>query len=320
LIKCRKKPIAIAARAILRAGSGHKYWSGFGPAASEQIEMAASGFNKLLFEPEADTPIKTLELPIGGSVSPVDALALLIEIMSITGSMEKDGKQIDSYPDDTTGTETLAVIDNSVKIMNRITGNSPGSLGLHPAVYFYNERAKFSRFMFLGMVALIQEKVRENNSGFFKKFTIARKRLEEFLISNKNLLGLVIQNLSRTQRVPKMRNLFEYLVNSLQDSETVQLEQAIAHIGLQGRILDVNTPQVAAHISDDTKSIVFLRTAISTALCCPICGGILDPKKSVSYDHITPVREKGHGGPENVQLAHPYCNTGYKESQAEKSS
>src|ERR1051325_875780 len=80
LIKYRRKPIAISARAILRAGSGHKYWSSFGPERSEEIESAAEEFNQLLFEPEADNPNKTLELPIGGSVSPVDALALLIEI------------------------------------------------------------------------------------------------------------------------------------------------------------------------------------------------------------------------------------------------
>jgi hypothetical protein len=29
---------------------------------------------------------------------------------------------------------------NSFNVLNRVSGNAPASLGLHPAVYFYNER------------------------------------------------------------------------------------------------------------------------------------------------------------------------------------
>jgi hypothetical protein len=37
-----------------------------------------------------------------------------------------------------------------------------------------------------------------------------------------------------------------------------------------------------------------------------------DPNKSVSYDHIVRVSEGGSGDQTNVQMVHPYCNTGYK--------
>lgn len=79
LIKNRRKPIAISARAILRSGTGHKYWSAFPEENRTKIEALASKFYELVFKPEADTPLKTLEVPLGGSVSPVDALSLLIE-------------------------------------------------------------------------------------------------------------------------------------------------------------------------------------------------------------------------------------------------
>jgi hypothetical protein len=62
--------------------------------------------------------------------------------------------------------------------------------------------------------------------------------------------------------------------------------------------------------------MVYVKEAIKNALHCPVCGGMLDPKKSVSYDHIQEKRKGGTGDPMNVQLAHPYCNTGYKESRA----
>jgi hypothetical protein len=316
LIKNRKKPIAISARAILRAGSGHKYWSKFPPARAAEVESVTQEFHDKIFKPEAEEPLKTLELPLGGSVSPVDALALLIDFLAIAGTRDKDGKAIEAYNDEESGDDTVKVLKNSLQVLNRIAGNNAASLGLHPAVYFYNEKGKYSRFLFLGMTAVIQDKLRNNNAGFFKAFTAARKKLEQFLVDNKSLIGVILQNLSKGQRVPKIRDLFEFLVNGLQDGKTVKVEDAIAHLGIRGRILDANVIQTSPHISDDTKSMVYVRQAVETALRCPVCGGLLDPSKSVSYDHIDPKRKGGTGDTTNVQLAHPYCNTGYKESQA----
>jgi hypothetical protein len=318
LIKNRKKPIAISARAILRAGSGHKYWSSFPDERAAEVESVTEEFHERVFKPEAEEPLKTLELPLGGTVSPVDALSLLIEFLSIAGTRDKDGKTIDKYVDDISGEETVIVLKNSLQILNRIAGNNPASLGLHPAVYFYNEKGKYSRFLFLGMAAVIQDKIRNNNATFFKAFTDARARLEQFLIDNKSLIGIVLQNLSKGQRVPKMKDLFEFLVSQLQESKEIKLEDAIGRMGLRGRILDVNAIHTAPNISDDTKSLVYVRQAIKTALRCPVCGGLLDPTKSVSYDHIVPRRAGGTGDASNTQMAHPYCNTGYKESQASK--
>lgn len=314
LIKNRRKPIAIAARAILRAGSGHKYWSGFGDDRSQEMEDVAEKFHDLLFEPEAESPVKSLELPLGGSVSPVNALGLLIEFLAIAGCREKGGKVIEKYEDDDTGEQTIQVLKNALEIINRFTTNNPPSLGLHPAVYFYNERGRYSRFLFLGMTLLIQEKIRNNDDHFFKKFTKARKLVEQFLIDNKSLLGIVLQNLAKGQRVPKMKELFEFLVNEFQTQDEVKPETAMGRMGLRGRVLDVVAIQAAPTFTDDTKSMLFIKHAIATALRCPICGGLLDPKKSVSYDHIKPVRDGGTGELENAQLAHPYCNHGYKES------
>jgi Protein of unknown function DUF262 len=201
LIKNRRKPIAIGARAILRSGTGHKYWSSFSQSHRDQIEATAADFYELLFEPESNLPLKTLDVPFGGSVSPVDALSLLIDFLTISGSRQAEVLTIDKYPADETGDATLGVLRRSLAILNRITGNSPGSLGLHPAVYFYNERGKYNRFLFLGMTALLTERMRNNDDTFFKKFTGARSAIESFLVENKSLIALVQQNMSKAQRV-----------------------------------------------------------------------------------------------------------------------
>jgi len=66
LIQGRRNPSSIAARAILHAGAGHKYWSDFEFSIQKEIEAIASEINKLLFEPVYETPIKTPDLPLAG--------------------------------------------------------------------------------------------------------------------------------------------------------------------------------------------------------------------------------------------------------------
>ena len=313
LIRNRRKPISIGARAILRAGSGHKYWSSFDVNHVRQIESVAVEFHERIFKPEIKEPLKTLELPIGGVISPLDALALLVEFLGIAGTREADPKGIAAYEDDDTGESTTQVLKNGLAVLKRIAGNDAGSLGLHPAVYFYNERGKYNRFMFLGMISLVQSALRNNNKSLFARFTKARGRIEDFLVSNRSLLGILLQNLGKGQRIPKMKALFEFLIDGLQDDAAdLPVEKVIAGIGLRGRIVDVKALADSPVISDATKTTVYVRQAIENALRCPICRGLLDPSKSVSYDHAVRVREGGTGQPDNIQLAHPYCNTGYK--------
>jgi hypothetical protein len=280
------------------------------------VEKSARDFNDKIFKPEAEQPLKTLELPVGGSVSPVDALGLLVEFLTIAGTREGDGKSVEKYSDDDSGTETIQVLNNSFQVLNRIAGNKPESLGLHPAVYFYNEKGKYSRFLFLGMVAVIQDKLRNNNSEFFKRFTAVRKNLEEFLLKNKSVIGQIVVNLSKRQRVSTVRKLLENLVRELQENTDLKIENVVAALGIRGPIVAPSVIQMSAVITDETKSVAYLRKALENALHCPVCGGILDPSKSVSYDHIKPKRDGGTGDITNVQLAHPYCNSGYKESIA----
>ena len=312
VIRNRRKPIAISARAILRAGAGHKYWSSFPDGKVREIEDRAAQLYKLLFEPEIEEPLKTLDVPLGGSVSPVDALALLIEFLAIVSSPDGKMKLISDDVDDQTGDATLRVLVNSLEIVKRLTGNSPGSLGLHPAVYFYNEKGKYSRFLFLAMNMLVTERVRSNDSGFFAKFTRARATLESFLMENKSLIGILVQNMGKQKRVPNLRNLLAFVISEGKEGNTVSPESVITHLGLHGRIIDVVSAKTSSQFSDDTKSSIFLAKALEGTLECPICCGKLDPRKSVSYDHIVRVREGGLGDASNGDLVHPYCNTGVK--------
>ncbi len=273
----------------------------------------ASKLFQILFVPEVTTPLKTLDLPLGGSSSPIDALAVLVDFLAVTNS--KSANEIDapsSYDDDEEGLTTVQALRASLRIANRMTGNTAESLGLHPAVYFTNDQGKHNRFLFLGMAAVITRKLRSNDSLWFKKFTLRRKEVEEFLIANKSAIGIVLQNLSKKQRIPKMRDMFEYLVSETNATQDLDPVSVFRHLALRGKIIDLTLTELGSSFTDDTKSRIFYKDAITRAAVCPICGGLLDPAKSVSYDHIQRVSEGGLGTAENGQMVHPYCNTGMK--------
>lgn len=320
LIRNRRKPIAIGSRAILRAGTGHKYWSEFGPSRQLEIENLAAEFYKLLIEPEVDQPIKTLDLPLVGTASPIDAQQLLVEYLEITGSRKQVSKEekdkvtkVAEYEEDQDGQQTIAVLRNSLAVVKRITGTGKESLGLHPAVYFYTERGRYSRFMFLGLSLLITERLRNNDSSFFKKFTTCRAKLEGFLITHRSMIGIVLQQLGKNVRVFKMRDLLEFVLNQVYaGGEPPAAEAVLGLLGLQGQFYDLNAKVKNAEFTDEAKSTTFIRTALDKALTCSICGGKLDPQKAMSYDHDERVRDGGLGGPDNMGLTHPYCNTGFK--------
>ena len=263
-----------------------------------------------MFQPEVKEPLKTLDVPLGGSVSPVDTLSLLIDFLVVSGTDVEPAKTIDQYDNDDNGQATIDVLEKSLKVWNRCTGNSPASLGLHPAVYFYNEKGKHSRFLFLGMTLLLfTEKLRNNDSAFFKKFTTARAKVEKFLIENKPLIGIMLQNMGKKQRVPKMRDLLNFLVAGANSGDALTPESIIKHLGFTGRVFDLQSIQAGQHFSDNTKSEIFVTKALDAALPCPECKGKLDPNKSLSYDHLVAKSKGGTGSLNNVSMVHPFCNS-----------
>lgn len=313
LLRNRKKPIPIAARAIIRAGKGHRYWSSFGQETSEIIEREASQLHKLLFNPEINNPIKTLDLPLGGSKGVRSAIQILIDFLLIANKRSQAAiSKIDEYDDDISGDLTVSVLRNAARLASRITGNGDGSLGIHPAIYFYGPTGRHSIPMFLGTISMIAEQLANNNKEFFKKFTSIRGELENLLISNKELIAMILQkNISR-HRIPKHHMLLKRTIESLNAGNKVTEQDLISFAELEGKIIAGDFKKSTSAISDDEKSKVFINVALRNAIRCPICDGFLDVEKSVSYDHIKRVREGGNGGADNCQLTHPYCNQSIK--------
>ncbi|MGH3217163.1 MAG: HNH endonuclease [Streptosporangiaceae bacterium] len=67
------------------------------------------------------------------------------------------------------------------------------------------------------------------------------------------------------------------------------------------------------NFSANYKNSTYLKGILKGAPRCGICRARLN-LKSVSVDHIRRREDGGSDTSENTQLAHPYCNSGYKES------
>lgn len=314
LIRYRRNPIAISARSIIRAGMGHKYWSAFPAETRQRIEKQAKEIHDLLFEPEYDTPIKTLDLPLGGVAGVRTALSLLIDFILVANRAQQvTAGGINNYDCDLTGEETIKVLDKTINLVRKMTGNDNGSLGFHPAVYFYGPSGRFSPSNFMGIAIMIANKILNNDKSFYKKFTQAREKFEDFLVKNRSLIA-VISNQTRSKiRYETMAKIFEVIISTIQQGKELDVSELAKIADLKIETIVTKVGNSEQKFNDDTKSIVYINAAVSSALRCPVCKGRLSARNSVSYDHIIPVREGGCGHENNCQIVHPYCNQSVKQ-------
>lgn len=311
LLRNRHKSLAIAARSIVRAAAGHKYWSKFDDSIKKEIEWLSTQINSLLFKPELATPIKTLALPLGGASSNLDALSLLIKLLSITDStVNKKRPTMSDYTEDSDGQQTIDTLKNCKKVIEYITGNGAQSLGLHPIIYFYSDKGKYLPDLFLGVVYWIKLKIINNDKKFFNKFTKNRMYIEDFLLKNKGVLPSIISSIYSKNRINRITQMLDYICDF--SPNNITLEGVANSVGLNGSIVDLHEKNEGKEFSEGGKSAIFIRQQIQSALKCPICKGYMEPLHSVSYDHIIRKQDGGTADPLNGQACHPYCNTGYK--------
>lgn len=308
LLKARKLPNALAARAIVRSGTGHKYWSSFSLSVRAEVEEIARYVNDLLFAPTLKTPIKTLDLPVAGRGYSSQTLPLVFEFVNLANEVKNDA----SIEPDASGEETLKFLKKCRAIVNRISGNHASSLGLHPAVYFYSSTGRYQPTAFMAVIAIL---IRFDKEDKFQYFTRSRQAFETFIIKHRKLVNQVtVKYGSGAKGYARLRDLFLWILDRLSENQS---EEAILSEMSKNSEFSFLQPAEQdelngrADFSTDAKSSVFLRDALKDPLRCAICGGLIH-RNSISVDHILRRAEGGKGEVENGQLTHPYCNTTIK--------
>lgn len=306
LIKSRKKPGAIAARAIIRRGTGHKYWSLFSLAAQGEIQEIAADIHELMFEPNLRYPLKTLDLPAGGSVYSGTALRMVFDLISLSVGAADTA-------DDEEGGRTIDYLRRTRRVMRMVLSNHPSSLGLHPAIYFYSWTGKQQPILFLVMATLMVKLERNKGIDEFVRF---RARFEEFLIKNRSLLNQVIRKFGTKDSGAKhLTDFYEFVLHEIAEGGGIESTvQSLIAAKNFSYIQPAETPYKGvpgAKFSNQVKSGAVMSQLLPTALRCAICKGYL-PTQAISIDHVERRADGGSSGSENAAMTHPYCNSTYK--------
>ncbi len=311
LLESRKKPNSIAARAIIRSGKGHKYWSSFSNELQSEIQNLAAEINETLFDPKLQTPIKTLDLPVGGKLYGSQTLPLILDFVNIVNKTPSSNKVM---KDDDTGEVTLQILQNVKKVVYRLNSNHPSSLGLHPAIYFYSQEGRHKPASFFAVIDFVMELDKRKK---INDFIDVRKEFERFILEYDYLIQQIYRKYRSTQKsYPYISKLFQKIVDAFKANKTIDesireivSSSEFSYLALQ------NTPKQSDSVSKDfstnQKSAVYMRDALQNVPTCKICNGLIH-RNSISIDHAQRKQDGGLATLENGQLTHPYCNTGYK--------
>lgn len=309
LIKARNKPNGVAARAIMRSGSGHKYWSVYSEDKQKQIQNLAENINNILFSPDLKNPIKTLDLPIAGKNYSSQSLTLILEFINIVNNINEKG-----LADDLSGEKTIIFLKKCLNIARRINSNNPSSLGLHPVIYFYTPDGRHKIGAFYAVVALMLELESKNT---WSKFIKVRSDFESIIWRYEYFIPEIVRKYrSAIDGYLYVKEFYLKVIDELthgtdKNSVIKNIVACKEFSYLSVKRKDKSSDVDSKDFSRETKSATFIREALSGVPKCKICGGYLH-RNSISVDHIKRKADGGLGTLDNAQLTHPYCNTTFK--------
>jgi HNH endonuclease len=198
------------------------------------------------------------------------------------------------------------------KAVSRIVGRDPGSLGLHPAVYFYSATGRLQASAFLAAIAFTKDL---EESRAFGKFTRVRAEFEDFLVEHQYFLNQIVQRFGSFMRsVPTIVSVYRAVFQALlegKSSDDIFIQLTAERPYLKG--MTEEDRQHRRNFSATTKNAAILKNVLESAPRCGICHARVN-LRSMTFDHIERREDGGGGTLENAQLSHPYCNSGYKES------
>jgi hypothetical protein len=328
IIKARKKPNAIATRALMNSGMGHNYWSDFPNDTSSKIEQTAKITYDSLFKPILQAPIKTMDLPIAGQGYSENAFKMIFDLVNmvngITPAMwesqpsSKRAKKQESplLQDDVDGEATLKFLNAVKNAAFLVSGNYAGSLGLHPVVYFYSQSGRFQPAALLSTIKFFRE-LEEQDRLFY--FTTHRNAFEEYLVSHRHFVSELGHAYGSRQRpLEPLVLMYRVILGEIgkgvtdHDKITSVLTKTPRLTTLEAKSGKEQRPTRRKAFSKDEKSQAFIRSAIDSPIRCSVCGARMHAQ-GFNFDHVTRKQDGGMGNSDNASPTHYYCNTGYKE-------
>jgi len=236
VLRARRKPNAIATRALISAGTGHKYWGDFSSENIAAIEALAKEIYGILFEPMIKLNMRKSDLPIAGQPYTAESFRMILGLANISSEITESmwhvketrmGAKTTRRPrasgtssfiidDDLDGHATIGYLKKVKKDVLLINGGAdvyPGSLGLHPAVYFYNAAGRFQPNALLATVSFLRG-LRDRDK--LHEFTDHRRAFEEFLIERRYYIDHALHDYgSVAQSVKPLVRVLDLILEAL---------------------------------------------------------------------------------------------------------
>lgn len=318
ILKARLSASAITARAITHAGTGHKYWSSFSKPVQAEIEKLAKSIYTALYDPPmGGSTVTTLDVPVAGRG--YNALPFIFDLVNeansvsaVDTSTKRDVKE--ELPEDKDGTLTIRYLQSVADRVERITGDTPKSLGLHPVVYFYTRSGAFQPIAFIGTSIFIERIVAK---GKLREFAKHRSAFEEFLIDKKEALSLMIHKFGTGARsIPWVVLYYEFVFTGLRDGESAEeIQNALAKnpdfaflTAPRPSGVRVASTKAKHFFSSGTKTATYFASALPGCVRCQECSARVH-RNSMHFDHKVKASERGAGDMSNAQVTHPWCDS-----------
>lgn len=319
ILNARSKPNAVAARTIVRNATGTKYWKSFSQEGQRAAVEIGKAIYSALYSPPLQVPARTEELPVAGHGYGSQTLPLIFDLVNIANGLpvEDAGKNKKKYlvpqghaePEEV---QTVAVIKETERLVRRITGTHPSSLGLHPGVYFYAANLRHQPTTVLAVAQFIFEI--EACNGFVE-FTEYRADFENFLINHKMFINqLTVKHGSMVKGYMPIKDYYQFVFDRIKAGRSEQEIELDLSSSEKYQSLIKERPVPSKRVkgfSQDAKNVKLLSDVLAAAFTCNCCGSRID-KKSMHLDHKL---EKSKGGAANIdngQWLHPFCDSTVK--------
>lgn len=319
ILKARHSATAIATRAITRAGGGHPYWKAFGSPLAAKVAALGLEIHDALYKPPlGGMPIKTSDVPVGGrGYNQLPFIFDFVNLSNLVAIEDSTSRQEvkDNLPDDVDGSSTILHLEAVRKKTRRVTTTQPESLGLHPLVYFYTRGGRFQPAAFLAVSQFIDSLIEGDRLNVF---TEHRAPFEAFLMDHKEVYSLVVSKRGSGKRSrPALLSFFDKVLTLL--AEGKKDADILKEIGKESLFYSLLAPQPQraatpgeTPFATTTKSAAFIQELVDNGVRCGICGALVH-RNSMQTDHVVPKKDGGGAHFRNAQVAHPYCNSTYKQ-------
>lgn len=327
LIEYRKGSFARLTMSIANAGAPGHYWPE--PAVSEELSGTAiqklnsfntrcSAIHNMLFVPPFDTKILDINVPFVVAPGHFRKHQHLVEVLPLLSDNVAASKEslIDILSQDhTSNPETVIInaditldkIETSLSHLGTIN-NSPKSLSVAPLIFWYNKQGTYVRGLFYGFCYWLLSGSPEEIKT--KKIALSAVRGDfESILTNYKSEYSDIQHRGGAgfKSIAKISEAIQFIISTLLNTKEKDLaiSQIEAHIGAKKQQKNTNSGRA---FTSKSKAEINIREMLASSIKCQICGGLVDLKGSVQYDHIAHYSKSQNSSPDNGRPTHPFCN------------